>query len=247
MNQLAIRNSRLAESAAQGVQNFQQVDWSRRTARDEFLATIALRIVLAGYLIGRVTRTTTDTRTEITVTLDPQSSATASPDRVRAAQLIVAPLGIYADGAQLSAVFGTTDEVGAVPIPIVILGGVVSVSLIGAGGAVLWNVVEHASEVVENALKRDSASKAVQQVDGKTLEIMQSHVQREQIAGRTLEFDATEKSILQALQERVGKIVDLAYAPTNKGFPVWTIPAGLGAAAILTALIWVLKAERRKS
>jgi hypothetical protein len=244
MNQIRIHNSKLASAAAQGVQNFQLADWSRATARDEFLATVALRIVLAGYLIGRVVHTTTDEKTEIAVYLD--QSTQSAPERVRAAQLVVAPLGIYADAAQLSGVFDANEDVGAVPLPIVIMGGVVAVTLVGAGGAVLWNVVDHASEVVENALKRDSATKAVQSVDGKTLEILQTHVQREKVAGRTLEFDPTEKSILQALQERVGKIVAMAYAPTDKGFPVWTIPAGLGAAAILTALIWVLKAERRK-
>jgi hypothetical protein len=245
MKSLSIRNSQLADSAAQGVLNFQQADWSRATAKDEFLATIALRIVLVGYLIGRVEHRTTETQTEIAVYLDQTEPVPA--ERLRAAQLLIAPLGVYADEAKISAVYGQTEDVGAVPMPIVILGGVVAVSMVAAGGTVLWNVVDHASEVVDNALRRDSATKAVQAADGKTLEVMQNHVQREKIAGKTLEFDATERSILQALQERVGKIVAMAYAPTNKSFPAWAIPAGLGAAAILTALIWILKSERRKS
>jgi hypothetical protein len=244
MNQLAIQDSHLADSAARGVQNFQLADWTSSTAQGDFLATIALRIVLAGYLVGRVERVQTEERTEIRVYLDDKTIA--DPERLWAAQLLVAPLGFYADRAELSAVYGRLQEVGAVPVPLIILSGVVAVAMIGAGGTVLWNVVDHASEVIDNALKRDSATKAVQAVDGKTLEILHAHVQREQVAGRTLEFDATEKSILQALQERVGKIVAMAYSPTEKGFPVWTVPAGLGAAAILTALVWFLKTERRK-
>lgn len=233
MQSLTVYNDHLAQSAAAGLAAFESANWSSN-GTGEFLAVLALRIVLCGHLIGTVERTDVDGKTQIRVKFDGKK---VPEDRLRAAQLVVAPLGVYADLAQLTYEY-RANETGAVPVPLIILGGVVSVALVAGGAYVVTEVAREASKVVDNALRRNEASKAVQEADAQSLHVLNSHVQREVVAGKILEFDSVERSILDALQDRISNIVKQAYEPIKEGIPTWVVPTVgvLGAAAIAGAL-----------
>lgn len=234
MQTIAIRNDQLSQSASIGVAALHDASWPSPGV-DEFLAVLALRIVLAGYLIGSVERSVdAQGHTSVRVKFDGQQVPT---DRLWAAQLLVAPLGAYADLAGISYEYSASDT-GAVPVPLIILGGVVSVTLVAGGAYVVTYVAKEAATVVDNALRRNSASKAVQEADAQALKIVESHVQREIAAGKILEFDSVERSILSALQDRISNIVKQAYQPPDGKLPTWVVPTVgvLGAAAVASAL-----------
>lgn len=233
MQSITVTNDQLARSASLGLANFESASWETK-GTDEFLAVLALRIVLCGYLIGTVERLESDGKTQIRVKFDGKN---VPSDRLRVAQLLVAPLGVYADLAEIAYEYRAV-ETGAVPVPLMILGGVVSVSLIAGGAYVVTEVAREASKVVDNALRRNDASKAVQEADAQALKIVNTHVQREIVAGKILEFDSVERSILDALQARISSIVKQAYEPTKEGLPTWVLPTlgVLGAAAVAGAL-----------
>ena len=75
---------------------------------------------------------------------------------------------------------------------------------------------------------------------------MNTHVQREIAAGKVLEFDAVERSVLNALQDRVSNIVKQAFEPVSPAnLPPWVVPVVgiVGAAAVVSAFLLL----RRKS
>lgn len=240
MQSVTVHNDQLARSASVGLAAFESANWSNSNT-DDFLAVLALRIVLCGYLVGTVERVEANDRVQIRVKFDGKK---VPQDRLRAAQLVVAPLGVYADLANLGYEYRAT-ETGAVPVPLLILGGVVSVSLIAGGAYVVTEVAREASKVVDNALRRNDASKAVQEADAQALHVINSHVQREIVAGKIIEFDSVERSILDALQDRISNIVKQAYEPIKEGLPTWVLPTVgvLGAAAIAGALYVGMKGK----
>lgn len=231
---LTIRNDQLAQSASIGLASLSDATWPTPGV-DEFLALLALRIVLAGHLVGTVERQSDPTgRTKIRVKFDGKK---VPEERIRAANLLVAPLGVYADLAGISYEYSANDT-GALPIPLLIMGGVVSVSLVAGGAYVVTYVAKEAATVVDNALRRNAASKAVQEADAQVLQVMNAHVQREVVAGKIIEFDSVERSILDALQNRISNIVKQAYATPDGKLPSWVVPTVgvLGAAAVAGAL-----------
>jgi hypothetical protein len=167
-------------------------------------------------------------------------------DRRRAAELLIAPLGVYADLAGISIVREAGNDVGAIPVPLIIAGGVVQVALIAGGAYVVTYVATEASKIVDGALRRQAASKAVQEADAQAIQVMNQHVQREKIAGKLIEFDAVERGVLDALQDRISNIVKQAYSPAAlSSLPPWVIPAAglVGAAAVVSALFYFLRSK----
>lgn len=238
---LTISDRQLAISADAGIEHLASADWSASTHPDEeFLAVLALRMVLAGYLVGDVKRDVSpDGLTTIRVTLDGRAQPS---ERLSAASLLVSPLGAYADlaGIEIEKRASETGDVGApVPIPVLILAGAVAVAIVAAQAYVVMYVADKALIIVENALKRNSASKEIQRADAEVLKLVNSHVQREIASGTTLPLDDATKLALAGLQNRVGSLVQLGYQnPQEKGFPSWALPAaGLAAAAVVTAII----------
>lgn len=234
---LTISDRQLAVSAEEGIRHLEAADWSSSVhPESEFLAVLALRLVLAGYLVGEVKRDTSpDGTTTLRVTLDARSQPT---ERLSAAKLLVAPIGVYADMAGI-AVEKHASDTGAVPVPVLILGGAVAVAVIAAQSYVVMYVAEKALVIVENGLKRNSATKEIQRADAEVLKLVNQHVQREIAANSTLPLDDATKLALSGLQSRVGALVQLGYqSEQGKGFPSWALPTiGLTAAAVVTAII----------
>jgi hypothetical protein len=215
---LSIQDRQLSLSATEGIRHLEAGDWST-SARpaEEFLAVLALRLVLAGYLIGKVSKDVApDGVTTLSVELN---GGSATPDRLEAAKLLVAPLGVYADIAGLSFRSQTTDT-GAIPIPILIVAGAVAVTVVIAQAYVVMYVAEKAAFIVEGALKRNAASSEIQRADAEVLKLVNTHVQREQAAGKTLQLDEATRFALSGLQTRVGALVKNAFENEQKqGFP----------------------------
>lgn len=207
---------------------------------DEFLGVMALRIVLAGSLVGDVERVEKNGVTRINVRIDGRPM---NPERQRAAALLFAPLGVYADMAGISKTYAAANDTGAVPVPLIIAGGVVQIALIAGGAYVLTYAATEAAKIVDGALRRNSASRAVQAADAQAIAVINQHVQREKVAGKIIEFDAVERSVLDALQSRIANIVKQAYLPADfgKNLPSWVFPVvGLvGAAAVVSAFYFV--------
>lgn len=236
---LTISDRQLAIAADAGIQRLATADWSGSVHPSaEFLAVLALRMVLAGYLVGDVKRDVSpDGLTTIRVTLDGRSQPT---ERLSAAKLLVAPLSAYADlaGISIEQRASDTGDVG-VPVPVLILGGAVTVTIVAAQAYVVMYVAEKALVIVDNALKRNSATHEIQRADAEVLQLVNAHVQREIAAGTSLPLDEATKLALAGLQSRVGSLVQLGYQnQQEKGFPPWALPAaGLAAAAVVTAVI----------
>lgn len=234
---LSIQDRVLSVSATEGIRHFELGDWttSARPA-EEFLAVLALRLLLSGYLIGSVQKdTSSDGTTTIQVQLD---SRDADPDRVMAAKMLVAPLGVYADMAGLR-LDAKASDTGAIPIPILITGGAVAVTVVIAQAYVVMYVAEKAAAIVDGALKRNQASSEIQRADAEVLKLVNNHVQREQASGQTLPLDEATRAALAGLQSRVGSLVNSAFErEASKGFPSWALPTiGLAAVAAVTAII----------
>ena len=234
---LSIQDRALSISATEGIKHLELADWTTSTRpSEEFLAVLALRLLLAGYLIGNVTKdTSADGTTTIRVELDARD---ADPERVEAAKMLVAPLGVYADMAGLKFTAKAPDT-GAIPIPVLITGGAVAVTVVIAQAYVVMYVAEKAGSIVDAALKRNAASSEIQRADAEVLKLVNNHVQREQTSGKTLPLDEATRAALAGLQTRVGSLVKSAFeSEASKGFPSWALPTiGLAAVAAVTAII----------
>lgn len=206
---------------------------------------MALRLVLAGYLIGKVQRTTqADGTTVIAVRIDPPS---APSERFSVAKALLEPVAVYVELADLK--ISARAETGAIPIPVLVLGGVVAVSIVVAQAYVATVVLEKAGEIVDGALKRNAASSEVQRADAEVLKLVNNHVQREQAAGQTMPLDPATHIALTGLQARTSQTLSAAYqrADEKSSFPPWTLPAaGLAAAAALAAFFAVKGHKRGK-
>lgn len=239
MNRLSFQNSQLATAAERGIARLERVDWSGgASAVEDFLGLLALRCVLAGYLVGTVSRSTgLDGKTTIDVVLDGRDS---DPDRARAARALVAPLGAYGDLSGLS-FSSTITETGAVPLAVLIIGGVVAVSVVAAQSYVLMHIAEKAAEVVDRALKRSDASAEIQKADAEVIKLVNNHVQREQTEGKALPLDAATKAALSGLESRVGTLVKSSFESTGqKVLPTWLWPVvGVSAVAVVTAIVTI--------
>lgn len=242
---LSIQDRQLSVSATEGIRHLEAGDWSSSVRpAEEFLAVLALRLLLCGYLIGQVEKSvSSDGLTTIRVELDGRSAA---PERRHAAELLVAPLKVYADLADLSFA-ARASETGAIPIPILIVGGAVAVTVVIAEAYVVMYVAEKAAAIVDGALKRNAAASEIQRADAEVLKLVNQHVQREQAAGNTLPLDDATKFALSGLQTRVGSLVKNAFeSEASKPFPSWGWPAiGVTAAAVVTAII--VYRNKRKS
>lgn len=243
---LSIQDRQLSVSATEGLRHLEAGDWSTSVRPgEEFLAVLALRLLLAGYLIGTVQKTVgTDGLTTLHVEIGGRE---APAERLDAARLLLAPIGVYADIARLSFTSQANDT-GAIPIPILIVGGAVAVTVVISQAYVIMYVAEKAANIVDGALKRNAASSEIQRADAEVLKLVNQHVQREQAAGSTQPLDDATKMALSGLQSRVGSLVKNAFEQEAKStFASWALPAiGLAAAAAVTAII-VYRVKQRKS
>lgn len=243
---LSIQDRQLSISATEGIRHLEAGDWSTSVRpAEEFLALLALRLLLAGYLIGSVQKdVSVDGVTTLRVELDGRE---APAERVRAAQMLVAPLGAYGEIAGLKYT-ATASDVGAIPIPILIVGGAVAVTAVIAQAYVVMYVAEKATNIVDGALKRNAASAQIQKADAEVLKLVNMHVQREQAAGKALPLDDATKTALVGLEARIGTLVKTSFQPsTTQSFPSWALPViGLTAAAVVTAII-VYRVKKDKS
>lgn len=237
---LQIANDSLSAASIRGVEHFATGNWETSTAEGDFLATLALRIVLAGYLVGSVERVIANDVTHVLVRLDPNNT---DPDRRRAAKLLFDPLDVYAELSGIIVKRTSPSDVGALQGGL--FAGVVIVTVIAGATAVMLYVAEKSATIVDNVLKRNAASKAIQEADAKHLEAMNLHVQREQAAQRALPFDDVEKSFMSALEARKNQLIKSAFEEAQKSFPTWILPVGLGAAAILTAFVLIKKRKQK--
>jgi hypothetical protein len=244
---LYIDDRALATGATEGIRHLETADWSKSVRPvAEFRALVALRLVLVGYLVGKVERTQqSDGSWLVAVTIDQNSSA--GDARWQVAKSLIAPLAVYTELAGLRVVARASDT-GIVPVPLLILGGVVAVSIVAAQAYVATVVVEKAAEIVDGAFKRSDAANEVQRADAEVLKLVNNHVLREQAAGQTLQLDQATAIAIDGLQQRTSKTLGAAYAGNSKSneFPPWIIPtAGLAAAAALTAFV-VVKGKKAK-
>jgi len=242
---ISIQDRVLSVSATEGIRHLEAGDWTGALRpAEEFLAVLALRLVLAGYLIGSVEKSVgVDGVTMLKVELDGRS---APPERLEVARALVAPLGVYADIAGLS-FQSTAADTGAIPIPVLIVGGAVAVTVVIAEAYVVMYVAEKAATVVDRALVRNAASAEIQRADAEVLKLTNLHVQREQAAGKTLPLDDATRLAVSGLQSRVGALVKQAFSNESKqGFPAWAVPTiGLTTLAVVTAII-VYQVKKRK-
>lgn len=244
MTQLRIEDRQLALSATEGFRRLESANWAdSKRANEEFLALLALRLVLVGYLIGNVSRTTTP---DGTVTIEVRLGNRPAPgERLDAAHALLDPVSYYAEIAGISYTARASDT-GAIPVPVLIAGGVVAVSIVAAEAYVVIYVAEKVGTIVDNALKRADASREIQRADAEVIKLVNQHVEREQAAGQTLALDDATRLAISGLQSRVGDIVQKAYSSEqSKGFPPWVVPtaAGLAAVSIVAALV---VAKKRK-
>ena len=132
-----------------------------------------------------------------------------------------------------------TDETGAIPIPVLIVGGAVAVTAVVAEAYVVMYAAERATQIVDNALRRNAATAEVQRADAEVIKLVNNHVQREQAAGKALPLDEATRMAITGLQTRIGSLVQNAFEQERQqGFPLWGWPvAGLAAAAVVTAII----------
>jgi len=240
---IAIQNRQLAVAATEGLRHLETADWTSSTnPKSEFLALVALRLVLAGYLIGSVSKTTqADGTTTIAVEIP---GGTQPADRLLAARSLIDPLAAYLSAAGLS--FSSQLETGAVPIPVLIVGGAVAVTAIVAEAYVVSFACEKASEVVDKALTRDAAAKEVQRADAEVIKLVNNHVAREQAAGRRLQIDDATMLALTGLQSRIGSLVKNAFSSEAKSIlPPWVLPAAGVAAAAAIAFVLVHKGRKQ--
>lgn len=243
---LTISDRELSVAATEGIRHLQDADWSASVRpEEEFLAVLALRMVLAGYLVGDVKRDTSpDGVTTIRVTID---GRTQPNERLSAAKLLLAPLGVYADQANISIEKRAVDT-GAVQIPVLIVGGAVAVTIVAAQAYVVMFVADKALTIVDQGLKRNAATKEIQRADAEALKLVNQHVQREVAAGRALALDEATKTALAGLQMRVNELVKSGYETAQaSGFPSWALPTmGLAAAAVVTAVV-IYRRKGRKN
>lgn len=235
---LTIQNRQLSVSATEGLRHLETADWSTSAhPTQEFLALLALRLVLAGYLIGSVTKTT-DSNGLTTFHVEAPTGQVKFDERFGAVAALLEPLRYYASQAGISLTL-TADETGALPIPILIVGGAVAVSAVVAQAYVVMYAAEKAAQIVDGALRRKAAASEVQRADGEVIKLVNNHVQREQAAGKALPLDDATRIAIGGLQTRIGSLVKHAFEQeTSKGFPLWGWPvAGLTAAAVATAII----------
>lgn len=233
---LSVHDRQLSIAATEGIRHLEAADWSTSVRPgEEFLAVLALRLLLAGYLIGTVNKIVgADGTTSLHVEIEANN---APPERAEVARLLVAPLGVYADMAGLSFTSQASDT-GAIPVPILIVGGAVAVTVVIAQSYVVMYVAEKAAAIVDGALRRNAASAEIQKADAEVLKLVNLHVQREQSAAKTLPLDEPTRFALSALQARVGALVKSAFDQPSKNFPTWALPAiGVTAAAVVTAII----------
>jgi len=236
---LTIANPTLSSALTRGLNALASGNWPTPGV-DEFLATLALRLVVCGYLVGEVRRVEVDGHTQIQVTLDDRP---VPEERRRAAKILLAPLAVYLELADLKVTTAPSlVDTGAIPVPIIIAAGVVSVAIVAGGAYVITYVASEAAKVVDGALRRNAAAKEVQSADEQAIKVMNAHVQRDIAQGRLFEFDEAERAVLNALQDRVSNIVKQAYTPidSNKGLPAWALPAlGIAGAAAVSALFFI--------
>lgn len=238
MAQLNVYNRQLATSATEGIRHLESADWSTSAQpRDEYLALLTLRFVLAGYLVGTVQRTTSDGKVSIAVKLDGRDSPL---ERRNAARALLIPLEAYANLAGIRLDYYAKSETGAVPIPVLIVGGAVAVSIVAAEAYVLSFAVDRGAQIVDGALRRNDAAKEVQRADAEVIKLVNQHVQREQAAKQTLPLDDATRLAISGLQTRIGTLVKNAYeAEKASNFPAWVFPvAGLAAAAAVAAVMF---------
>ncbi len=235
---LTIQNRQLAVSATEGLRHLEAADWSASVhPTQEFLALLALRLVLSGYLVGSVTKST-DSSGLTTIHVEAPVGDVHMNERLNAVAALLEPLRYYASQAGISITL-TADETGAIPIPVLIVGGAVAVSAVVAQAYVVMYAAEKAATIVDGALKRRAAAAEVQRADGEVIKLVNNHVQREQAAGKTLPLDDATKLAMAGLQTRIGSVLKNAFESEKKeGFPLWGWPiAGLAAAAAVTAII----------
>lgn len=235
---LTIQNRQLAISATEGLRHLESADWSASVhPTQEFLALLALRLVLAGYLIGTVTKTV-DPDGQTRIHVEAPSGNVRMDERFRAVAALLEPLRYYASQSGISLTL-TADETGAVPIPVLIVGGAVAVSAVVAQAYVVMYVADKAGQIVDGAFKRRAAASEVQRADAEVIKLVNNHVQREQAAGKALPLDEGTRIAIGGLQTRIGSLVKNAFESEKKeGFPLWGWPvAGLTAAAVATAII----------
>lgn len=235
---LNIQNRQLSVSATEAIRHLEAADWST-SARptQEFLALLALRLVLAGYLIGQVSKET-DAEGRLTIRVEAPAQVPFD-ERCVAVAALLEPLRYYASQAGISLTV-TADETGAIPIPVLIVGGAVAVTAVVAQAYVVMYVAEKAATIVENSLRRGAAAKEVQRADAEVVKLVNNHVQREQAAGSPLPLDDATKLAIAGLQTRIGSLVRSAFERESeqRGFPLWGWPAiGVAAVAALTGIV----------
>lgn len=238
---IVISDRTMAAAAERGVARLETGDWGGPQAPQDFLGVLALRMVLAGYLVGEVERTQVGDALTLTVRLD---GARSEGERMAAAKALVLPLGAYAEMADIR----VQRETGAVPTPLLILAGVVAVSVVAAQGYVAVVVAEHAAEIIDGSLKRSAASGELQKADAEVLRLVNAHIQREIDAGKTLPLDEATKIALANLSTRANKLVTQAYAgKPGAQFPAWALPTlGLAAAAVVTIVLVTIRKKAEK-
>lgn len=234
---LIIRNRQLAQSATEGLQHLLAGDWSTSVQpKDEFVALIALRLVLAGYLVGTVQKTV-DSEGKTTIHVAAPNEHLPFDERLNAVVALLEPLRYYASKSGINLDL-SAEETGAVPIPVLIVAGAVAVSAVVARAYVVMYAAEKGAQIVENALKRQAANAEVQRADGEVIKLVNGHVQREQAAGKTLPLDDATKLAIAGLQTRIGSLVKSAFEQEAKAtFPLWIPAVGLAAVAVVTAII----------
>jgi hypothetical protein len=240
MKTLRFRNDQLSNAASRGYDRLASNDWSGSSAVEDFLALMALRCVLAGYLVGDVSRTTSaEGKVTIDVVLDGRKSV---PERAQAARALIAPLGAYGDLAGLEFATQQTDT-GAIPIAVLIAGGVVAVSVVIAQSYVLMNIADKAAQVVDGALRRKDASQEIQNADAEVVKLVNNHIQREQNEGKALPLDAATKAAISGLETRVGSLVKSSFeSAAYQSLPKWVWPTvGVSAVAVVTAIFITIR------
>jgi hypothetical protein len=210
--QLTVNNRQLSVSATNGIIALERADWDlSQTPVEDFLSVLALRMVLSGYLVGSVTRTSSETGTTISVEIDP-ATTTADTEHAAAARALMTPVAVYADMAGIEFRAEPVDT-GIVPIPLLIIGGAVTVAATIAHSWILVEVAKNAAAIVDGVLRRKDASEEIQKADAEVIKLVNNHVQREQDAGKVLPLDEATKSAISGLNGRVNALVTTAYKP----------------------------------
>lgn len=210
--QLTVADRQLSVSATNGIIGLERADWDlSATPNEDFLALLALRVVLAGYLIGNVKKTSNESGTTILVQIDP-TTTTADQEHCVAARALMTPVAVYADLAGI-AFRQEPSETGVLPIPLLIIGGAVSVAATIAHSWILVEVAKNAAAIVDGVLRRNDAAKEIQKADAEVVKLVNNHVIREQEAGQVLPLDEATKVAITGLNARVNALTTTAFTP----------------------------------